>query len=72
MQTFPFFLRNSGWDFANGKVTVNGIGDSKISWTTRVDTARFLTHALTHLTTSELSGKTFRIEGDNLVSDLPL
>jgi len=59
-------IPNMGWDFANAKVTVNGVGDSRISWTTRADTARFLTHALTHLTTSELSGKSLRIEGDNL------
>ena len=52
----------------NGKVTFGGRGDSKISWTTREDTARFLGYAFTHLTTSDLSGKTLRIEGDKLVS----
>lgn len=60
------FNSRAGWDFANGKVTVNGSGDYRLSWTTRKDTARFLTYVLTHLNISKLSGKTFRIEADNL------
>ena len=37
--------------------------------TTREGTARFLSYTFTHLTTSDLSGKTPRIEGDKLVSN---
>ena len=61
-------LRFPGLNLANGKVNIGGSGDSKLSWTTREDTARFMGYAFTHLTTSELSGKALRIEGDKLVS----
>lgn len=64
----PDSLRPAGWDLASAKVTVNGNGNSRISFTTREDTARFLVYVLTRLATSELSGKTIRIEGDNVVS----
>ena len=56
-----------GWDLANGKAIVPGVRNSKISWTTREDTARFLIYTLAHFASSELSRKTFNIEGDSLV-----
>ena len=58
-------------DLKNGKASFGGSGDYRLSWTTREDTARFMGYAFTHLSTSELSGKCLRIEGDNLVSDSP-
>ena len=63
--------RFAGTDFASGKVTIGGSGDSRVSWTTREDIARFMGHVFTHLTTAELSGKTLRIEGDNVVGNHP-
>jgi len=60
------FQPYTGLDLANGKATIGGSGDYKVSWTTREDIARFLGYALTHLTTSKLSGKPLRIEGDKL------
>ena len=64
-------FRSVGLDLANGKATIGGSGDYRVSWTTREDIARFMGYAFTHLTTSELSGKSLRIEGDNLVSNSP-
>lgn len=57
-----------GFDLANGKVTVGGSGDTQMSFTGRIDIARFIGHALTTLPPSKLEWKSFHIEGDRLVS----
>ena len=69
----PGSFRYGGLDLqlTKGKATVGSNGDYRLSWTTREDTARFMGYAFTHLSTSELSGKCLRIEGDNHVSDSP-
>lgn len=56
-----------GFDFTVGKATVSGSGDTLISFTARRDVARFVTHVLTALPLSQLSGRTFRIEGERTV-----
>ena len=66
--TYSGLFRHTWLDLASGRATIGGSGDYRVSWTTREDIARFLSYVLTHLTTSELSGRAFRIEGDNLVS----
>jgi hypothetical protein len=63
-------FRPFGWDFANGKVTIGGAGNAPISFTHRVDIARFIGHVLTTLPASRLEWSTFRIEGERLVCDL--
>lgn len=53
-----------GFDFANGKATIVGKGDSPISFTSRRDIGRFVAHALTQFPTEKLANQTLRIEGD--------
>lgn len=57
-----------GFDFANGKVDIGGTGNTPVSFTSRSDIARYVTHVLTTLPGSKLEGRIFRIEGDRLVS----
>ncbi|KAH9957369.1 NAD-P-binding protein [Russula dissimulans] len=53
-------------DVKGGKVSVGGDGNSKISWTTRSDLARFLAHVLVHAPASRLQNQTLRVEGDRV------
>ena len=45
-------------------------GNSKVSFTSRVDVGRFVAHVLTKLPPSELQNKVFRIQGDEKVTIL--
>lgn len=71
----PGLYRPIGWDLAAGKVTIGGEGKSPISFTARVDIARFVAHVLTALPAERLANSSFRIEGERAVSvspDLPM
>ncbi|BGP24101.1 hypothetical protein JCM10295v2_003003 [Rhodotorula toruloides] len=61
--TFNAFL---GFDAATGRIRLVGKGDTPISWTTRLDVARFLAHYLSTLTSfpSASESAVLRIEGD--------
>ncbi|KDQ62724.1 hypothetical protein JAAARDRAFT_171316 [Jaapia argillacea MUCL 33604] len=56
----PYF----GWDLSHNKVTISGEGNTPVSWTTRRDVARFISHASTALPREKVEWRTFRIEGD--------
>ncbi|KDQ62723.1 hypothetical protein JAAARDRAFT_190011 [Jaapia argillacea MUCL 33604] len=56
----PYF----GWDLTNNKVTIAGEGNAPVSWTTRRDIARFISHASTAFPREKIEWRTFRIEGD--------
>ncbi|KAF9779857.1 NAD-P-binding protein [Thelephora terrestris] len=56
----PFF----GFDFANGKVTVPGLGDTPISFTGRPDIARYVGFVFTNLPAEKLEWKVFHVEGE--------
>lgn len=53
-----------GFDFAGGKVTVPGGGDTPISFTGSVDVARYIVHILTTLPKEKLEWKVFRMEAE--------
>ncbi|GAA5893289.1 hypothetical protein JCM5296_001661 [Sporobolomyces johnsonii] len=55
-----------GFDLQHQKVSLVGKGDTPISFTTRIDTARFLAHYLSTLTTlpSPTAPTVLRLEGD--------
>ncbi|KAA1474793.1 NAD-P-binding protein [Dentipellis sp. KUC8613] len=53
-------------DIKGGKFTVGGDGNAPVSFTSRTDIGRFLAYTLTTLPPSQLSNKTFRIEGDRI------
>ena len=54
-------------DVKSGRVAVGGDGNAKMSFTSRVDVARFVVYALTTLASEETVNKTFRIESQRLV-----
>ena len=56
-----------GFDFANGKVTVPGLGDTPISFTGRSDAARYIGFVFTNLPAEKLEWKVFRLEGERTV-----
>ncbi|KDQ62725.1 hypothetical protein JAAARDRAFT_190013 [Jaapia argillacea MUCL 33604] len=56
----PYF----GWGLPRNKVTISGEGNAPVSWTTRRDIARFISHASTALPREKVEWRTFRIEGD--------
>ncbi|KAF9649992.1 NAD(P)-binding protein [Thelephora ganbajun] len=56
----PFF----GFDFANGKVTVPGLGDAPISFTGRPDVVRYIGFVFTNLPAEKLEWKVLRMEGE--------
>ncbi|KZO94641.1 NAD-binding protein [Calocera viscosa TUFC12733] len=53
-----------GFDIPNGKTILRGSGNVPISWTARVDVARYIVYVLTHLSPTELKSKPFAIEGE--------
>ena len=61
-----------GFDFANGKVTVLGIGDAPISFTGRPDVARFIGFVFTNLPAEKLEWKVLRLEGERTVGAIPV
>jgi len=53
-----------GFDFANGKVTIPGLGNTPISFTGRPDIARYIGFVFTSLPAEKLEWKVFRLEGE--------
>ncbi|KZO93431.1 NAD-binding protein [Calocera viscosa TUFC12733] len=53
-----------GFDIGNGKVEVSGTGDGVVSWTSRIDIARYVVYATTVLPPSKLHNRVFKIEGE--------
>ncbi|VDB91368.1 unnamed protein product [Peniophora sp. CBMAI 1063] len=53
-------------DVKSGSVTVGGDGNAKLSFTSRVDVARFVVHVLTTLAPEDTVSKSFRIESQRL------
>ncbi|KAI0258996.1 NAD-P-binding protein [Gloeopeniophorella convolvens] len=53
-----------GLDIVNGKITVAGDGNTKLSWTSRADTVRFVVHILTKVPAAKLKNAVFRCEAD--------
>lgn len=66
----PDLTKISGLDFANGKATVNGVGDALISFTTRQDIAVYTAYVLTSLPRESLEWRTFHIQGDAMVNKI--
>lgn len=56
-----------GFDFANGKVTVPGLGDTPITFTGRPDVARYIGFVFTNLPAEKLEWRVFRLEGERTV-----
>ncbi|KAF8490922.1 NAD-P-binding protein [Russula emetica] len=52
-------------DVPSGKVSVSGDGNKQISFTSRVDVARYMCYVLTHLSPEQLKNRSFAIAGDN-------
>jgi len=50
-------------DLKSGKVKAGGDGEKKMTFTSRLDIARFVAHAVIALPSPDLQNKTFRIEG---------
>jgi hypothetical protein len=57
-----------GWDFAEGKVTIRGSGDSPATFVHRADVARYVGYVFTHIPPSELAWRVLRIEAEQTVS----
>jgi len=53
-----------GWELDEGKVTINGNGDSPLSFVHRTDIARYVAYVFTHKPASELAWKTLRIQAE--------
>ncbi|KZO93440.1 NAD(P)-binding protein [Calocera viscosa TUFC12733] len=53
-----------GYDLANGRVEVGGTGDSLVSWTSRVDIARYVVYATTALPPAKLHNRMIKMEGE--------
>ena len=54
-------------DVLSGKVSVAGDGNKQISFTSRADSARYISYVLTHLPAEQLKNRRFAIAGDNKV-----
>ena len=59
--------RPFGFDFANGKVTIPGFGDTPITFTGGPDVARYIGWVFTNLPAEKLEWKVFRLEGERTV-----
>jgi hypothetical protein len=55
-------------DVKSGKVSVGGDGNKQITFTARVDVARYMAYVLTHLPPEQLKNRSFTIAGDNKVT----
>jgi len=56
-----------GFDFANGKVTIPGFGDTPITFTGRPDVARYIGFVFTNSPAEKLEWKVLRLEGERTV-----
>jgi len=52
-------------DITSGKVSVGGDGNTRITFTSRPDVARYVSYVLTHLPLEQLKNRSFAIAGDN-------
>ncbi|KAL5531649.1 hypothetical protein ACEPAG_4526 [Sanghuangporus baumii] len=57
-----------GSDLANKQMTVQGLGNAPISWTTRSDISRFLAHALTTSPRKRIGWQGIQNEGDRAMN----
>jgi len=64
--------RPFGWQFAEGKVSFGGSGDSNLTFTHRTDVARYIANVLTRISPSDLAWKVLRIQGEVTVSPCAL
>jgi hypothetical protein len=60
-------VRFLGLNVPSGKVTIAGDGNKQISFTSRADSARYISHILTHLPAEQLKNHIFTIAGENKV-----
>jgi hypothetical protein len=63
---------NFGFDLKGDTITIYGDGANPVSQTGTNDLARFVAHVLTTLLREQIEGTRFRIEGDRIVSQLPM
>jgi uncharacterized protein YbjT (DUF2867 family) len=63
---FPFL----GFDFAGGKITINGSGEAKISTTSVADVAYFVAYVVTETPKKKLENAKLTLQGDVIVSVL--
>jgi uncharacterized protein YbjT (DUF2867 family) len=54
-----------GLDVTSGKVSVGGDGNKQITFTSRIDVARYMSFVLTRLAPEQLKNRSFAIAGDN-------
>ena len=59
-----------GFDFANGKATIPGFGDTPITFTGGPDVARYIGWVFTNLPAEKLEWKVFRLEGERTVGTI--
>ena len=64
--------REWDWKFAEGKVSFGGSGDFNLTFTHRIDVARYMANVLTRIPPSELAWKTLRLQGELTVCPSPL
>jgi NmrA-like family len=55
-------------DITSGKVSVGGDGNTRITFTSKPDVARYVSYVLTHLPPEQLKNRSFAIAGDNKVT----
>ena len=55
-------------DITSGKVSVGGDGNTRITFTSKPDVARYVSYVLTHLPPKQLENRSFAIAGDNKVT----
>ncbi|TFY63187.1 hypothetical protein EVG20_g6425 [Dentipellis fragilis] len=58
------FSAKLGLDPVGGEVTVGGDGSAPVSFTSRLDIARYVAYVLTEISTKKLEWRKFQIEGD--------
>jgi len=61
-----FFDDHPDWafDLPNDKVIVRGSGNVPVSWTSRLDIARYTVYVLTHVSRDQLKNRPFPMEGE--------
>ena len=59
-----------GFDFANGKVTIPGFGDTPITFTGRPDVASYIGFVFTNSPAEKLQWKVLRLEGERTVGTI--
>lgn len=60
-----------GFDFVNGKFSLDGDGEAENTYTDTKDITTFVVHTLTSFPKENLEWQIFRIEGERIVSPDP-